>query len=157
MNEKDATPYVRWLGDPEVATIVGVDRVPAIKERVRQLEAFNRSPSDLVLGIEIKETSKLIGTIAYRDIDWNKGVAEVAIFIGDKREWNKGYGTEAMRIMLKIGFKELNLKKIKLHVRPSNQRARHVFHKLGFKEEKATKEYILMTIENPLKSERDKV
>jgi len=147
MNAEDAVPYVRWLKDPEVATTVEVDRAPTIKERVKQLEILNQSPSDLVLGIETKETSKLIGTIAYRDINWNKRTAEVAIFIGDKKEWNKGYGTEAMKIMLEIGFKELNLKKIQLFVRPSNLRARHVFQKLGFKEEQVTEEYILMAKE----------
>jgi RimJ/RimL family protein N-acetyltransferase len=124
---------------------------------VRQLEAFNKSPSDLVLGIEIKETSKLIGTIAYRNIDWNKRAAEVAIFIGDKKEWNKGYGTEAMKIMLNIGFEELGLKKISLHVRPSNSRARHVFRKVGFREEERGKEYILMTIETPFRLDKGKV
>ena len=146
MNEEDAVPYVRWLSDPEVATIVEVSRVPSVSERVKQLEAFKRSSSDLVLGIEIKETSKLIGTIGFRDIDWKKRVAEAAIFIGDKKEWNKGRGTEAMKIMLEIGFKELGLEKTLLQVRPSNLRARHVFQKLGFKEEHVSEEHILMTI-----------
>lgn len=147
MNEEDAVPYVRWLSDPEVAAIVEVDRVPSVGERAKQLEIFNQSSSDLVLGIEIKETSKLIGTIGFRDIDWKRRVADVAIFIGDKKEWNKGYGTEAMKIMLEIGFKELGLEKIKLQVRSSNLRARHVFQKLGFREEYASEEYMLMTIE----------
>lgn len=113
---------------------------------MKQLEVFNRSSSDLVLDIKIKETSKLIGTIAFRNIDWDKRVADAAIFIGDKKEWNKGYGTEAMKIMLEIGFKELGLEKILLQVRPSNLRARHVFQKLGFKEEHVSEEYILMPI-----------
>ena len=146
MKEEDAVPYVRWLSDPEVATIVEASRVPSIGERVKQLKAFNQSPSDLILGIEIKETSNLIGTIGFRRIDWKKRVAEIAIFIGDKKEWNRGYGTEAMKIMLEIGFKELGLEKTLLQVRPSNLRARHVFQKLGFKEEHVSEEYILMTI-----------
>ena len=37
MNEEDAVPYVRWLSDPEVATIVEVSRVPSVSERVKQL------------------------------------------------------------------------------------------------------------------------
>jgi len=148
MNEKDAVPYVRWLCDPKVAAIVEVSQVPSVSERAKQLEAFNQSSSDLVLGIETKEKSKLIGTIGFRNIDWDKRVAETAIFIGDSKEWNKDYGTEAMKIMLEIGFKELGLARILLQVRPSNLRARHVFQKLGFKEEHASEEYILMTIES---------
>lgn len=148
MSKEDAVPYVRWLSDPEVAAIVEARRVPSIDERTKQLEAFSLSPSDLVLGIETKETSKLIGTIGFRDIDWKKRVAEAAIFIGDKEEWNKGCGTEAMRILLEIGFKELGLEKVLSHVRPSNSRARRVFRKLGFKEEQVGEDYILMTLES---------
>jgi RimJ/RimL family protein N-acetyltransferase len=143
MNEENAVPYVRWLWDSEVEA----SRVPSVSERAKQLEVFNQSSSDLVLGIEIKETSKLIGTIGLRNIDWDKRVAEVAIFIGDKKERNKGYGTEAMKIMLETGFKELGLEKTFLRVRPSNLRARHVFQKFGFREEHVSGEYISMTIE----------
>jgi len=148
MNEAEAVPYVKWLRDTEVAALVGVQRVPTVNERAEQLRAFNASPKDLVLGIEIKSTSKMIGTIALRDIDWTKQQAEAAIFIGEKKQWGKGYGTQAMELLLKIGFKKLNLKRIQLHVESSNLRARHVFKKLGFKEEGVSEGAIVMVKEN---------
>jgi len=148
MNEADALPYVRWLQDPEIATIVGAKQIPSVKERIKQLKHFDRSSNDLVLGIELRDTAKLIGTIGLRDIDWSKHIAEAAIFIGEKHEWNKGYGTEAMKNLLKIGFKELNLRKIKLSVNSSNQRALHVFKKAGFKEETTRKRLTIMIKES---------
>lgn len=61
-----------------------------------------------------------------------------------------------MKTLLKIGFKELGLKKILVRVRLWNFRARHIFRKVGFEETKMGKEYILMTMEIS-KSDKDKV
>ncbi len=149
MTDTDAMPYVGWLRDPEVAALVGAQKVPRVKDRVEQLRVLNTSPRDLVLGIEIKESSELIGTIGLRNIDWRQHQAEASIFIGDSKQWNKGYGTEAMKLILDIGFKKLDLKKIQLRVNPSNVRARHVFEKVGFREKAADKEFIVMVKEFP--------
>ena len=149
MNEADALPYVQWLQDQEVAATIGAKRVPSVEERVEQLKDLDKSPNDLALGIELKDKSKLIGTIGLRDIDWSKHIAEASLFIGDKREWGKGYGTEAMKLLLEIGFKELDLKVIQLHTDPHNLRARHVFEKVGFREKAADKEFIVMVKEFP--------
>jgi len=147
MDEKDASPYIKWLKDPEVANIVGIKQIPSLKERAQQLKNLAKSPNDLVLGIELRDKSELIGTIGLRDIDTTKNTAEAAIFIGDKHEWDKGYGTEAMKLLLKIGFEKLNLKRIQLHVDSANLRARHVFTKLGFKEESKSERLIVMVKE----------
>ena len=69
MNEADALPYVQWLQDQEVAATIGAKRVPSVEERVEQLKDLDKSPNDLALGIELKDKSKLIGTIGLRDID----------------------------------------------------------------------------------------
>ena len=149
MSGKDAAPYIEWLRDPDIAALTRARRVPSAKERAEQLRVLNSSSNDLVAGIEIKDTAKLIGTIGLRDINWRKGLAELAIFIGDKKEWNKGYGTEAMKLLINIGFKNLGLKRIRLRVNPSNVRARHVFEKVGFREKAADKEFIVMVKEFP--------
>jgi len=144
MSDADAVQYVNWLRNPEVAALVGVKRVPTVEERMEQLRAFNLSPKDLVLGIETRRESKLIGTIALRDIDWARRLAEAAVFIGEKTEWDKGYGTEAMKLLLEIGFKKLNLRRIQLRADPSNLRARHVFKKVGFVEEGISEGFMVM-------------
>jgi len=149
MIKADAIPYVKWLHDPELAALVGLQKVPTVGQRAQQLDAFNTSPKDLVLGIEKKSTSRLIGTIALRDIDWTRRSAEATVFIGEKKQWGKGYGTEAMKLLLEIGFKELDLKRIQLRTDPSNLRAHHVFKKVGFKEERTSEAFIVMAKEKP--------
>jgi len=148
MNDADAASYVKWLRDLSAGNFARAQKVPTATERAEQLELFNASPSDLVLGIETKKTPKLVGTIALRDIDWVKSLAEASIFIGDKKERNKGYGTEAMKLLLEIGIKQLHLRKIRLRVKPQNQIARHVFEKVGFRTENASKRFVVMVTES---------
>ena len=59
---------------------------------------------------------------------------DLGIFIIDKTQWDKGYGTDTMRVMLDIGFNYLNCHRIELGVYPINERGIHVYKKIGFKE-----------------------
>ena len=52
--------------------------------------------------------------------------------IGNKDYWNKGYGTEAMTLLLKHGFETLNLNRIMLRVYDFNARAQRCYEKAGF-------------------------
>jgi RimJ/RimL family protein N-acetyltransferase len=56
----------------------------------------------------------------------------LGIFIGDKRYWNKGYGTEVMRLLLRHGFSTLNLNRVFLRVFETNPRAIRSYEKAGF-------------------------
>lgn len=55
--------------------------------------------------------------------------------LGEKAWWNKGYGTEAMRLMLRHGFETLNLHRIWLQVYANNQRGLRAYEKAGFQHE----------------------
>ena len=60
--------------------------------------------------------------------------ATLGIFIGEKEERSKGYGTEAIKLLLDFGFNYLNLHEIKLDVYEFNKRAIKCYEKIGFKE-----------------------
>ncbi|NJN79315.1 MAG: GNAT family N-acetyltransferase [Anaerolineales bacterium] len=57
---------------------------------------------------------------------------EVGIVIGDKTEWNKGYGAEAMMLLQRHGFETLNLNRVFLRVYADNIRAVRSYEKAGF-------------------------
>ncbi len=77
----------------------------------------------------------LIGFIGMFGIRWPHGDAMVAIGIGEPEYWGGGYGTEAMRLVLRYAFQELNLYRVTLGVFAYNTRAIRCYEKAGFKHE----------------------
>jgi RimJ/RimL family protein N-acetyltransferase len=80
-----------------------------------------------------KNTNELIGTCGFTELDHLNQTAEVGIFIGNKKYWNKGYGSEAITLLLDYGFKALNLHNILIRVYSFNERAKRCYEKVGFK------------------------
>jgi len=78
---------------------------------------------------------KLVGGLDIEVVNWGARDAFVAIFIGDRENWSKGYGTDAMRILLRYAFDELNLGRVSLSVFEYNPRAIRSYEKAGFRHE----------------------
>lgn len=57
------------------------------------------------------------------------------IEIGEKECWGRGYGTDALRTLVRFGFEEMNLNRIALDVYDFNERAIASYLKCGFIEE----------------------
>lgn len=87
--------------------------------------------------IEDIETNNYIGGCGINEVNWTTRVATVGIMVGDKDYWNKGYGTDAMKVLMKFIFDNMNIRKIKLNVFSFNIRAQRCYEKCGFKVEGA--------------------
>jgi len=85
---------------------------------------------------------RLIGYIILFGLSWPHGDAEVGIGLGDRGFWGKGYGTDAMRVLLRYAFTELNLRRVTLGVFAYNPRAIKSYEKAGFKVEGRLRQYI---------------
>ncbi len=81
-----------------------------------------------------KSDNQLIGTISLFNFNHIIRKAELGIAIYSQENWGKGYGTDALNILLKFGFDYLNLHKIVLHTYSYNERAISAYKKVGFKE-----------------------
>ena len=77
----------------------------------------------------------MIGNCSFMNVDHTTHSAEVGLFIGDKSCWNKGYGTEVMRLLLHFGFGTLNLNRIFLRVDEANKGGIRTYEKAGFVQE----------------------
>ncbi len=105
-------------------------------------EEFKKFNS-IVLGIEIKENKKLIGTIAIRN--WDK--ADRCIDIGyviSKNYWNKGLTAEALKAVIEFGFEQLNANRIEAHCDEDNIASYRVMEKAGMKYEGTLRQKILI-------------
>lgn len=134
----DVPHFVDWFNDPEVRQNLAVYLPMSMAREELWFEGtLKRAPEEQPFAIEARKGRAwtLIGNCGFHDVNWQERSAEIGIMIGMKREWNKGYGTEAMRLMLKHGFETLNLHRIFLHVYEDNARAIRTYAKAGFTEE----------------------
>ena len=143
-NERSDLPkFVEWLNDPEVRRYLSMS-MPISQATEEQWfeKMLKRPPEEQMLGIEIKDGEgwRLIGNSDIFEINWRVRSAEVGLFIGDKSCWNKGYGTEVMRLLLCHGFGTLNLNRIFLRVDPENLGGIHAYEKAGFVQEARLRE-----------------
>jgi RimJ/RimL family protein N-acetyltransferase len=86
----------------------------------------------LAIEVHIGEGWVHIGNTDLHAIEPVTNAAEFGILIGEKEYWNKGYGREATRLMLKHGFEDLNLNRIYLYVFLENARAIKAYESAGF-------------------------
>lgn len=73
-----------------------------------------------------------IGFIALEGINWINGDCWVGVGIGERDYWGKGYGTDAMNVILRFAFCQLNLHRVSLSVFDYNPRAMRSYEKAGF-------------------------
>lgn len=80
------------------------------------------------------EWHRPIGTITYFNIDRRLGHAEIGLGIGDKTQWGKGYGTEAIRVLVRYLFAIVGLVRIYAETALANRSARRAFARANFLE-----------------------
>ena len=73
-----------------------------------------------------------IGNCSCYNIDETKGEAELGIMIGDRSYWDKGFGADAVVILVNYIFHQTNLQRIYLKTLKTNRRAQRCFQKCGF-------------------------
>lgn len=132
MSPDDAETYARWLNDMEVAHYLtlatGVINIENERKLVAELSDNHN------YGIVNKETDELIGTCGFIHVDDVNQSSEIGIFIGNKDYWHKGFGFEAMALLIDYGFNYLNFHNIFLQVYSFNEKAINCYRKLGFKD-----------------------
>ncbi len=136
--ERDDLPnYVRWFADPEVRRHLALYLPLSLAQEERWYEgllARMARNEDIVLAIETYEQVH-IGSIGLHRINWKDRNAELGIAIGEKDYWDKGYGTDAIRALLRLAFEEMNLHRIYLWVDADNVRGIRCYEKCGFQQE----------------------
>ncbi len=127
----DLPTFVRWFNDPE-ATRFLLRGPPMSLEEEERWYAGLLDRQDPVFCIETHE-GKLIGNIGIMHIDWTDRRAEIGVMIGEKDYWSRGFGTDAITLLLKYMFEELNLERVGLFCEESNLRAQRCYLKCGFR------------------------
>ena len=136
---EDAAAFSRWSHDAEYRRNLDSDVV-----RPESEDAYARrdSGSSFFFPVRTLEDDQLIGFVALFSIEWSNAAGTVAIGIGEPDYRDRGYGTDAMRTILRYAFDELSLHRVGLDVNGNNPRAIHVYEKIGFRHEGVRREAI---------------
>ena len=91
----------------------------------------SRDASRLWLTVERRSDGKVIGSVTLREalppVSARLGVTFGADYV------DQGLGTEALSLFLQYYFKDLAYRQLRLDVAATNERARHVYERLGFR------------------------
>lgn len=133
VNVDDAEKYVKWLNNPNITQFLNVHN--SLISLTGEREFLEKeSCNEFMFAIIKKDEDELLGNIGLTKFNYKAGTAELGIFIGDEENLSKGYGSEAIKLLVKFGFEELRLHNIMLTVYDLNPRAQKAYIKCGFKE-----------------------
>lgn len=134
LNIEDAEKYVEWFCDFKMTDGINKSGSIVTVESEREWIEKNLKNNDLNFAIVNLENDELIGNCGIMNVSYKNRIGEVGIFIGEENNRSKGYGTEALKLLLDFGFNYLNLNNIMLGVKSFNERAIACYKKVGFKE-----------------------
>lgn len=134
MNIQDVDKYVKWFNDLEITDRLNQSANVCNEYTEKEWIEKNLLKSSSNFAIVKTEDDTLIGNCGLNKVDHISRKATIGIFIGDKDNRGKGYGSEALTLLLDFGFKYLNLNNIDLQVFDFNKNAITCYKKVGFKE-----------------------
>jgi RimJ/RimL family protein N-acetyltransferase len=85
--------------------------------------------------LAIEADGKYIGFCSLMNLQNRYGNIELGIMVGDREYWGRGYGREAVNLLLHYGFHYLDARRIALTTHAKNQRAICCYLACGFVEE----------------------
>ena len=124
----------QWRNQPELRKYFREFREIGIEDQERWFHKIEKDPNQFNFEIRDKKNKKLVGHCGLHYISWTNRTAEFGIYIGDKTYRGRGYGSNALRTLIKYGFDELNMNRIWCEVYNNND-ALPIYKHLGFVEE----------------------
>lgn len=131
--------FAYWRRDSELMRLMdsSTTRLDSQKntQKTIEKELEDQKVNQHFFTIRTLAEDKLIGDIGLNIINWSGRDAFVGLGIGERDFWGRGYGTDAMNVILRYAFTEVNLRRVTLTVFEYNPRAIRSYEKAGFRHE----------------------
>ena len=131
----------RWTHDADFMNLMELQPArPLSPDMVRMQYAAMEEQMDVqknlyYFTIRAREDSRFIGKAMIEWVDWANGNGYLRLGIGEPEYRRKGYGSQAMSLLLDFAFEELELYRVTAVVPAYNEGAIRLFQKFGFMEE----------------------
>jgi RimJ/RimL family protein N-acetyltransferase len=130
LSESHQDKMMEFRNDPQWGHHLGRN-LPYDRQRII---SYMTGPDQLILGITLKDKEEILGFIMLRRINQINGTGKTTTFVSEKNQ-GKGYGTQALRLLLDYAFQTLNLRKINADVFSFNDRNVKRLLRLGFQQQ----------------------
>lgn len=140
LRDGDLPVLFEWINRPDEVHWNSAYRPVSETDHREWFDAIRRRKDVVIFAIRTTADDRLIGTCQLHGIDPLHRTAELQIRIGEPEERGRGAGTQAVRQLLRFGFRDLNLRRIFLHVFADNAGAIRTYEKVGFRREGALRE-----------------
>jgi hypothetical protein len=136
--DRDAEIDSKWSHDPDYLRSISLDVArplspTQIKKKYEDQAKEADEERDLFsFAIRTKEDDRLIGFARLFAVEWTHGVARVLVGIGDPNDRRRGFGGEALQMLLRYAFDELNLYRITATTFEYNTAAIDLLKRCGF-------------------------
>ena len=104
--EVRAAKFYSWNQDTEWNRLLDTDPPRLLSEKKwkewLEKDLEKGDSNDIFFSIHPLGSDTMIGFVGLFDVFMNHGDALVAIALGERENWGKGYGTDAMRILLRV-------------------------------------------------------
>ncbi|MGH2593693.1 MAG: GNAT family N-acetyltransferase [Anaerolineae bacterium] len=135
--EKDVETLSKWTHDPEYLRLTDPD--PArplspgqIKKKLEEREKEAEKRPQFHFAIRLRSDDRLIGLASIPWVAWTHGMGSLRLSIGHPEDRGKGYGSEAIKMILRYAFDELNLHRIGADTFEYNTGALRFLERAGF-------------------------
>ena len=130
----DVEEYTHMVNNNIVSVGLGSAVYASIYCADRELDVLKNLKTSHNFAVRLIENDELLGNIGFNDIDFVNKSGTLGIMLGNEKYYGKGYGKEALMLLLDYGFSFLNLRNIVLYVFEYNEIAYNLYKKVGFKE-----------------------
>jgi len=130
----DVEKYAEMVNDIKVSVGLGYLSYTNIIDFESEKEFLISVKKEKMFAVRLLENDDLLGNIGFNSVDLLNRTATIGIMLGNPNYQRKGYGIEAVKLILDYGFSFLNLRNISLSVFEYNEPAYNLYKKVGFKE-----------------------
>jgi RimJ/RimL family protein N-acetyltransferase len=130
VEEEDLAPLNAMIWDPDVTRTLGLVWPEPVAGTRAWWDRTRKDADSCSFAIETIP-GELIGGCGLHEIDASARSTRLGIWIA-RPQWDRGYGTDAVRTLCRFGFREMNLQRIGLSVFEGNDRGRKAYEKVGF-------------------------
>ena len=126
--------FANWMNDFNVTDYIARSNYVVTLESEIEWLTKRAKESQYFMSIVTLDNDEVIGNIALNDVNFVHRYATLGIMIGEDKNRSKGYGAEAIGLLLEYAFNYLNLNSVSLSLFEFNERAKRCYEKVGFKE-----------------------